>query len=81
MSGTVLVLRIKILLWLGFIIVVGASRSNLRKYFAVQPDLRTQEEAGGEHWSVHDWKCFEPAILKPFGKVFIFFHILQNSGN
>ena len=81
MSGTVLVLWIKILLWLGFIIVVSASRSNLSKCFATQPDLRTQEEGGGEHWTVHDWKCFEPAILKPLGKVFIFFHILQNSGN
>ena len=81
MSGTVLVLWIKILLWLGFIIVVSASGSNLRKCFATQPDLLTQEEGGGEHWTVHDWKCFEPAILKPLGKVFIFFHILQNSGN
>lgn len=81
MSGTALVLWIKILRWLGFIIVVSASQSNLRKCFAAQPDLRTQEEAGGEHWSVHDWKYFEPAILKPLGKVFIFFHILQNSGN
>ena len=81
MSGTVLVLWIKILLWLGLIIAISASRSNLRNCFAAQPDLRTQEEAGGEHWSVHDWKCFEPAILKALGKVFIFFHILQNSSN
>lgn len=81
MSGTVLVLWIKILLWLGLIIAISASRSNLRNCFAAQPDLRTQEEAGGEYWSVHDWKCFEPAILKALGKVFIFFHILQNSGN